>query len=169
MCVRERKLTNMEVIQLIKDYTAEGARGAVEFYLDTTATWKYHELVEHLRTSFESGETFSSLVRDFYSRIQWPRETEDQFANELQILGRKVISVRPSWKQEANEALKTQFASRLHDPYLAAMAHSLLKTQGQNMNFMQFWAECISMFGSQIKAPKLKAATNSVSSSGAIK
>ena len=35
----------MEAIQLIKDYTAEGARGAVEFYLDTTATWKYHELV----------------------------------------------------------------------------------------------------------------------------
>ena len=70
MCVRERKLTNMEAIQLIKDYTAEGARGAVEFYLDTTATWKYHELVEHLRTSFESGETFSSLVGDFYSHIQ---------------------------------------------------------------------------------------------------
>ena len=70
MCVRERKLTNMEAIQLVKDYTAEGARGAVEFYLDTTATWKYHELVEHLRTSFESGETFSSLVGDFYSRIQ---------------------------------------------------------------------------------------------------
>ena len=138
MCVRERKLTNMEAIQLIKDYTAEGARGAVEFYLDTTATWKYHELVEHLRTSFESGETFSSLVRDFYSCIQRPWETEDQFANELQILGQKVISIRPSWKQEANEALKTQFASRLRDPYLAAMARNLLKTQGQNMNFMQF-------------------------------
>ena len=37
--MRERKLTNLEAIQLIKDYTAEGARGAVEFYLDTTATW----------------------------------------------------------------------------------------------------------------------------------
>ena len=70
MCVRERKLTNMEAIQLIKDYTAEGARGVVKFYLDTNSTWKYHELVEHLRTSFESGETFSSLVRDFYSHIQ---------------------------------------------------------------------------------------------------
>ena len=169
MCVRERKLTNMEAIQLIKDYTAEGARGAVEFYLDTTATWKYHELVEHLRTSFESSETFSSLVGDFYSRIQRPRETEDQFADELQILGRKVISIRPSWKQEANEALKTQFASRLRDPYLAAMARNLLKTQGQNMNFTQFRAECISMFGSRIKAPKLKAAMNSINSSGAIK
>ena len=43
---------------------------------------------------------------------------EDQFANELQILGRKVISIRPSWKEEANEALKTQLVSRLCNPLL---------------------------------------------------
>ena len=77
----------MEAVQLVKDYTSEGARGAVEFYSDMTATWKYHELIEHLRTSFESSETFSLLVGDFYSHVQWPQETEDQFANELQILG----------------------------------------------------------------------------------
>ena len=138
MCVRERKLTDMEAIQLIKDYTAEVARGALEFYLDTNSTWKYHELVEHLRTSFECSETFSSLVGDFYSRIQQPRETEDKFADELQILGWKVISIMPNWKQEANKALKTQFTLQLCDPYLAAMAHNLLKMQGQNMNFVQF-------------------------------
>ena len=70
MCVKEQKLLNMEVVQLVKDYTTEGARGAIEFYLDTNSMWKYHELIEHLRTSFESGKTFSSLVRDFYSCIQ---------------------------------------------------------------------------------------------------
>ena len=70
MCVKERNLMNMEAVQLVKDYTSEGARGAVEFYLDTTSTWKYHKLIEHLRTSFESGETFSSLVGDFYSHVQ---------------------------------------------------------------------------------------------------
>ena len=36
------------------------------------------------------------------------------------------------------------------------------------MNFTQLKAECISMFGLQIKAPKLKTATNSISSSGAL-
>ena len=94
---------------------------------------------------------------------------EDQFADELQILGQKVINIRPTWKEEANEALKTQFASQLHDPYLVAMAHNLLKMQGQNMNFIQFWAKCISMFGLRIKTPKMKTAANSVSSSGALK
>ena len=138
MCVSEWKLTNMAAVQLLKDYTTEGARGAMEFYLNTNSTWKYEELMEHLRTSFKCGKTFSSLVRDFYSHIQQPQETEDQFANELQILGWKVISVRPSWKNEVNEALKTQFASRLHDPYLVAMVHNILKTQGNKMNFTQF-------------------------------
>ena len=37
------------------------------------------------------------------------------------------------------------------------------------MNFAQFQAESISMFGLQIKASKIKTATNSVSSSGALK
>ena len=59
MCVSEQKLANMEVVHLVKDYTTEGARGAVEFYLDTNSTWDYKELIEHLRTLFESGETFS--------------------------------------------------------------------------------------------------------------
>ena len=48
MCVKERKLSNMEAVQLVKDYTLEGARGAVEFYLDTNSTWRYHKLIEHL-------------------------------------------------------------------------------------------------------------------------
>ena len=49
------------------------------------------------------------------------------------------------------------------------MACNLLKTQGQSINFTQFQAECISLFGLQIKVPKLKATTNSVISCGALK
>ena len=60
---------------------------------------------------------------------------EDQFANELQILGQKVISVRPSWKSEVNEALKIQFTSKLCDAFLVAMVHNLLKVQGNKMHF----------------------------------
>ena len=48
MCMKEWKLTNMKAVQLVKDYTSEGARGAVEFYLDTNSTWKHHKVIEHL-------------------------------------------------------------------------------------------------------------------------
>ena len=37
----------MEAIQLVKNYTSEGARGAVEFYLDTNSTWKCNELIDY--------------------------------------------------------------------------------------------------------------------------
>ena len=37
------------------------------------------------------------------------------------------------------------------------------------MNFMQFWAECISMISCWIKAPKMKVAMNNTSLSGALK
>ena len=76
MCMKEKKLLNMEAVQLVKDYTTEGARCAIEFYLDTNSTWKYQELIE-------SGKTFSLLVRDFHSCIQQPWEIENQFADEL--------------------------------------------------------------------------------------
>ena len=54
MCIKEQKLTNMGAVQLIKDYTSEGARGVVEFYLDTNSMWKYYKLIELFLTLFES-------------------------------------------------------------------------------------------------------------------
>ena len=66
MCIQEQRLSNMEAVQLVKNYTSDNARGAVEFYLDTNSTWNYKALIEHLQTSFETGESLSSLVGDFY-------------------------------------------------------------------------------------------------------
>ena len=120
----------------------------MEFYLDTNSTSNYKALIKHLRTPFEMVESFSSLVGDFCGKSQCNKETEDQFADELQILSRKVLSIHLEWKAEVNEALKTQFALRLHDPYLVAMAHNFLKTQGKDILFIQFHAECVFMFGS---------------------
>ena len=138
MCIQEWRLSNLEAVQLVKDYTSDNARGAVEFYLDTNSTWSYKASIEHLRTSFETGESFSSLVGDFYSRSQCNKETEDQFAYELQVLSRKVLSIRPEWRAEVNEALKTQFAFRLHDPYLAAMAITSLGSKAKICHSLSF-------------------------------
>ena len=90
MCIKEPKLIKLEAVHLIKDYKIENAGGAVAFYLDTYSTWDYHELIAHLRTSFESRP----IGCQFYSRVQQPQGTQDQFASELQILSWKVINVR---------------------------------------------------------------------------
>ena len=41
MCMKDIRLSNLDVVQLIKDYTTDNARGVVEFYLDTSSTWEY--------------------------------------------------------------------------------------------------------------------------------
>ena len=66
MCVKAHKLSDTEAVQQIKDYTVENARGAVEFYLDANTKWSYHIIIEHHQTSFESAETFSTLVHNFF-------------------------------------------------------------------------------------------------------
>ena len=123
--------------------------------------WSYSKLIKHLRMLFKWGETFSSLLGDFYARCQKPKDTEDQFADELQILARKVISVCPQWRFQVNEVLKTQFAHRLWDQYFSAMAHNLLKVSPTDMTFTKFWAECISIFSTRSK----KAVKTTVSTS----
>ena len=150
-------------MQLIKDYTAEHAHGAVELYLDMNDQWSYSGLIEHLRMVFKSGKMFSSLLGDFYARCQKPKETEDQFADELQVLARKVISVCPEWKLQVNEALKIQFTHQLWDQYFAAMVCNLQKVAPSNMAFTKFQAECISIFGTRSKkAFKTTVSTNVV-------
>ena len=85
----------MEVVQLVKDYTFKYMHSAIELYLNANAEWCYQDLINHLKIPFESGETSSSLLSKFCSHYRKNKEMEDQCTKELQILGQKVISVRP--------------------------------------------------------------------------
>ena len=48
-------------------------------------------LVNHLKNAFQLGETMSELISDFYGCHQKRNELEDVFADDLQILVRKII------------------------------------------------------------------------------
>ena len=63
---------------------------------------------------------------------------EDVFADDLQILVRKIIACKPSYWEEANGQLKHQYTHKLHDQYYAAIAHSALQTSDHMENFTQF-------------------------------
>ena len=107
------------------------------------------------------GETFSSLLSDFYARCQKPKETEDQYADELQVLARKVISICPKQKSQVKKVLKTQFAHQLQDQYFATMAHDFLKVAPPDTTSAKFWADCISIPGTRSKkAVKTTMSTN---------
>ena len=84
-------LTEREAIQLVKDFTAERAHNEVEFYMGMIADEQqsFDGLVNHLKNAFQSGETVSELISDFYSCHQKKNESEDAFADDLQILVQK--------------------------------------------------------------------------------
>ena len=154
--VKGQNLTEREVIQLVKDFTAERACNG-EFYMGMTADDQqtFNGLVNHLKKTFQLGETVSKLIHDFYSHHQKRNELEDVFANDLQILVRKIIACKPTFRAEANEQLKHQYAHKLHDQYYAAIAHSALQTSDPMETFTQFHGQLALTFGSCSKSGKI--------------
>ena len=53
-------------------------------------------LVNHLKSVFQSVETNSKLISDFYGKQQRKNELQDVFVDDLQILVRKIIACKPS-------------------------------------------------------------------------
>ena len=72
-------------------------------------------LIDHLCDAFHSSETLSELITNFYGQSQKTRETEDTFANNLQVLARKIIAHKPPFRKEANQQLKAQYVHKLQD------------------------------------------------------
>ena len=139
--VEDWNLTEREAIQLVKDFTAERAHDEVEFYMGmiTDDQQSFDGLVNHLKNAFQLGETVSELISDFYGQHQKKNESEDAFADDLQILVRKIIACKPSIRAEANDQLKHQYAHKLQDQYYVPIARSVLQTSGPMETFTQFW------------------------------
>ena len=66
----------------------------VEFYMGMVAEEQqtFEGLVQHLKNAFQSGETISELISDFYGWAQKKNKSEDTFADELQTLVQKIIA-----------------------------------------------------------------------------
>ena len=155
--VEDWNLTEREAIQLVKDFTAERARDEIEFYMSMIADEQqsFDGIVNHLKNAFQSGETVSELISDFYGHHQKKNELEDAFADDLQILVRKIIAQKPSFRVEANEQLKSQYAQKLHDQYYAAIAQSVLQTSDPSETFMQFRGRLALTFCSRSRLEKV--------------
>ena len=149
----ERHLSQWEAIQLVKDYTSEQARSEVEYYLGLTPKEEqsFQGLIDHLSLAFQSCKTVSSLIADSYNQFQKTRETEDAFANELQILVRKIVAWKPEFIHEANQALKHQYTQNLRDPYFGVIARGECLSSPDSKSFTQFRGRLALMFNSQGK------------------
>ena len=155
--IEDWNLTEREAIQLVKDFTAEKAHNEVEFYMGMIADDQqtFDGLVNHLKNAFQLGETASELISNFYSQHQKKNELEDAFADDLQILVRKILAPKTSFRAEVNQQLKHEYAHKLHDQYYAAIAHSVLQTSNPMETFTFFWGQLALTFGSCSRSGKI--------------
>ena len=134
----EHCLAQWEAIQLVKDYTSEQTRSEVEYYLglNPKEEQSFQGLIDHLGLAFQSCKTVSFLIADFYNWSQKTWETEDAFADELQVLVRTIVAQKPKFVSEANQTLKHQFAQNLRDPYFGVVARGQCLSSPDSKSFM---------------------------------
>ena len=136
--IQDRELDNKAAIQLIKEQTLDNTRREVEFQLDLCGgVITYQNLLRHLSIAFQGGDDKANLLAEFYSHGQKIKESEEAFADELQILARKVIIKKPDFRVNLDTTLKQRYASQLLDHNSTSIAKTLLVQMSQ-CSFTEF-------------------------------
>ena len=159
--VIDRQMSDSEAMQLIKEHTEGVACRQVDNYFDFSDNQTFSGLMKELSTAFESCQDEASLMADFYSRKQLARENDDEFAEQLQLLAWKVICAKQSFRKEAQQALKQQFANGLKDQYHQVTARSILKSK-PDLTFVEFRSEIAGVLHTRGKRPLKNVTTNAV-------
>ena len=136
----------------MKDSTEDSAKSEVEFHLDTNPEATYNSLLTHLKTALQTSETFETLIAQFYSKTQKVKETFDEYGDEIQNLGRRIIAVNPKWRKEANAAMKHQLVTGMQDLGLQPLARTHLEASVDfDLSYTSFRAKLARLFGTRVK------------------
>lgn len=145
--IQDWELDNKSAIQLIKDQTLDNACQEVEFQLDLcNGVIQYQDLLRHLSVIFQGGDDEANLLAKFYSHGQKAKESEEVFADKLQILAMKVISKKPDFWVNLDSTLKQRHTSQLYDHKSTLIAKTLL-IHMPKISFTEFRNELATVLG----------------------
>ena len=159
--IKDHELSESEGVQLIQEFTESKARQQVDFYMDLNPTPTIEGVLDHLVAAFSMGEDESAIKSQFYSRKQLSRETEDDYAEVLQLLARKILIINPGFQTECNTALVHQFANGIRDDIIRPLAKDLVSHK-PDIQFVKFRAEVANLSGSRQKRMITKVSTNTI-------
>ena len=145
--ILDRELDNKAANQLIKEQTLDNAHHEVEFQLDLCGgNITYQGPIRTSEHHFPGGDDEANILTEFYSCKQYSKESEEAFADELQLLARKVISKKPNFRVILDGMLKQWYANQLHDCSNVLIARTLL-LQMPNVSFTQYRNELARVLG----------------------
>ena len=104
------------------------------------------DLLKHLSVAFQGGHDEASILAEFYSCSQKPKEMEENFIDELQLLPHKVITKKPDFWEDLDATLKQHYANQLYDHNSMSITKTLL-IQMPKVTFTQFWNELAWVLG----------------------
>ena len=161
--ITDRELDNKAAIQLIKEQTLDNAR-----HENLSFSLTYAEAKLLTRTccyisgvTFQGGDDEANVLAEFYSPRQYAKESEESFADELQLLARKVISKKLDFRVNLDNTMKQRYASQLYDRSNVSIAKALL-LQMPNVSFTQYCNELARVLGTR-QRPSKGVSTKSVS------
>ena len=147
--IQDQELDNKAAIQLIKQQTLENAHCEVKFQLDLCGgEISYQDLQWHLSITFQGGDDEANLLAEFYSCAQKVKESEEVFADKLQILIRKVIIKKSDFWVNLDSTLKQCYTSQLYDHNSTSIMKTLL-VQMQKWSFTEFHNELTRVLGTR--------------------
>ena len=117
--------------------------------------------MQHLGVAFQGSDDEANVLAEFYSRHQYAKESEESFADELQLLARKVISKKPDFRVNLDNTMKQWYASQLYDHSNASIAKALL-LQMPTISFTQYSNELARVLGTH-QCPSKGVSTKAVS------
>ena len=103
-----------------------------------------------MKTAFQTSETFETLIAQFYSKTQKVKETFDEYGDEIQNLGRRIIAVNPEWRKEANASMKHHLVTGMQDLVLQPLARKHLEAS-VDLSYTSFRAKLARLFGTRMK------------------
>ena len=159
--IKDRELSDSEGVQLIREFTESKACQQVDFFMDLNPTPTVEGVLEHLVAAFSTGEDKSAIKSEFYSRKQLTRESEDDYAEVLQLLTRKILIMNPGFQTECNDALVHQFANGIHDDIIRPLAKDLVSRK-PGIQFVRFRVEVANLSGSRQKRGITKVSSNNI-------
>ena len=143
--VLEHCLSHWEAIQLVRDNTSEQAWSEVEYYLGLTpkSEQSFQGLIDHLRLAFQSCETGSSLIADFYNWSQKARRDWRYVCRWAASTGKKDCSLKAwvyQWGQPGIEASVWPKTSEILISVMVARAQCLSSPNSKtSLNFGVGW------------------------------
>ena len=159
--IKDREFSESEGVQLIREFTESKAHQQVDFFMDLNPVSTVEGVLDHLIAAFSTGEDESAIKSEFYSCKQLSQESEDDYAEVLQLLARKILIINPKFQTECNGALVHQFANGIRDDIIRPLARDLVSCK-PDIQFVRFRAEVANLSGSRQKRNITKVSSNTI-------